>query len=76
VLNGANEVAVAAFLNDEIAYLDIARLLTTVLDRHDVESRPSLERLLAADRWARAEARALIEDGVSTSAPRAPRSVA
>jgi 1-deoxy-D-xylulose-5-phosphate reductoisomerase len=67
VLNGANEVAVAAFLDDRITYLDIPRILTTVLDRHDVESQPSLERLLAADRWARAEASRLVTNGVPAS---------
>jgi 1-deoxy-D-xylulose-5-phosphate reductoisomerase len=67
VLNGANEVAVAAFLDDQIGYLDIARILAQVLDRHDVESGPSLERLLAADRWARAEAKRLIESRVPSS---------
>jgi 1-deoxy-D-xylulose-5-phosphate reductoisomerase len=67
VLNGANEVAVAAFLDDQIAYLDIARILTAVLDRHDVVSHPSLDSLLAADRWARAEAQGLVESRVPSS---------
>jgi 1-deoxy-D-xylulose-5-phosphate reductoisomerase len=59
VLNAANEVLVQAFLDDEIAYLDIAAVAAAVVDRHDTVANPSLEQLLAADRWARKEARAL-----------------
>jgi 1-deoxy-D-xylulose-5-phosphate reductoisomerase len=54
VLNGANEVVVAAFLAGEIAFLDIARILTAVLDAHVPSAAEGLEPLLAADRWARA----------------------
>jgi 1-deoxy-D-xylulose-5-phosphate reductoisomerase len=64
VLNGANEVAVDAFLAGAIGYLDIARILETVLDRHEVVPRPSLDQLLEADRRARSEARALIDTAV------------
>jgi len=67
-LNGANEVAVDAFLNGVIGYLDIARIIGSVLDRHDVTARPTLEQLLEADRWARAEARTLVD--VETSGSR------
>ena len=62
-LNGANEVAVEAFLNGRIAYLDIPRILRQVLDRHDVIVNASLEQLLGADRWARDQAQALVGNG-------------
>ncbi len=56
VVNAANEVLVDAFLHDAITFLDIPRTLTAVLDRHPVTAAGDLTTLLAADRWARAEA--------------------
>ncbi len=55
VLNGANEAAVAAFLNKEISFTDIVAACREVLDNHEYESNPSLEALLAQDVWAREE---------------------
>ncbi|MCS7021362.1 MAG: 1-deoxy-D-xylulose-5-phosphate reductoisomerase [Gemmataceae bacterium] len=55
VLNAANEAAVARFLAGEMAFLDIPRCCRAVLEAHPYESRPSLERLLTLDRWARQE---------------------
>ena len=57
VLNAANEQAVALFLEEKIAYLDIARSIELVCDRHQNQnqSHPSLEDILAADSWARQE---------------------
>jgi 1-deoxy-D-xylulose-5-phosphate reductoisomerase len=59
VLNAANEVVVDAFLGGAIAYLDIPKTITAVLDRHALLRRPGLDELLRADAWARSEARAL-----------------
>jgi 1-deoxy-D-xylulose-5-phosphate reductoisomerase len=56
VLNGANEKAVERFLNGTMSFLDIARCCRAVLDHHDFDPNPTLERLLAYDRWARMEA--------------------
>ncbi|HVN87545.1 MAG TPA: 1-deoxy-D-xylulose-5-phosphate reductoisomerase [Candidatus Binatia bacterium] len=55
-LNAANEVAVDAFLNGTISFLDIPRILTSVLDRHEVHTANDLDVLLSADRRARSEA--------------------
>ncbi len=55
VLNAANEAAVGRFLHGELAFLDIARCCRAVLNSHDYETRPTLERLLALDAWARQE---------------------
>jgi 1-deoxy-D-xylulose-5-phosphate reductoisomerase len=55
VLNAANEAAVARFLANDLAFLDIARCCRAVLDAHDYEPRPVLERLFALDAWARQE---------------------
>jgi 1-deoxy-D-xylulose-5-phosphate reductoisomerase len=56
VLNAANEVVVQAFLAGELLFLDIPQILTRVLDAHTPSAARDLETLLAADRWARAEA--------------------
>lgn len=55
VLNAANEAAVEHFLAGKLAFLDIPRCCQAVLENHCYEPRPSLERLLALDRWARQE---------------------
>ncbi len=60
VLNAANEEAVAAFLDGEVAFLDIARVVGAVLDTLPAEPVTSLEQVLAVDTAARAEARELI----------------
>ena len=55
VLNAANEAAVAAFLGGELAFSEIVPACRSVLEHHNFESRPSLERLFELDRWARQE---------------------
>jgi 1-deoxy-D-xylulose-5-phosphate reductoisomerase len=55
VLNAANEAAVARFLDGSLGFLDVARCCRAVLDHHDYDPGPGLERLWAADRWARHE---------------------
>lgn len=57
VLNAANEVAVRAFLQEEIAFKDIADIIQTVMQNHSGRMVNELEDVLAADRWAREEAR-------------------
>lgn len=56
VLNAANEVAVGAFLEKRIGFMDIARIIEGVMRRHQVNADPDLEAVLAADGWARCEA--------------------
>ncbi len=53
VLNAANEQTVALFLAEKIKFLDIPRLIEQVCDRHENSAQPTLEDILAADRWAR-----------------------
>jgi len=61
VLNAANEVAVEAFLAGTIPFKRIVPLVWQTIRAHTVEAADSLERLLAADRWARAEAASLLQ---------------
>ncbi len=60
VLNAANEVAVAAFLDERIGFLAIGATLETTLARHDPKPVQELETVLEADRWARECAEGLI----------------
>ena len=53
ILNGANEAAVALFLEDKIGFLDIPRLVERALDQVPVVDRPTLEDIFDADRAAR-----------------------
>ncbi|MFQ6673070.1 MAG: 1-deoxy-D-xylulose-5-phosphate reductoisomerase [Candidatus Tectimicrobiota bacterium] len=53
VLNAANEVAVQAFLEGAIGFLDIPRLIRAAMDRHEPQAVTRLEVVLEADRWAR-----------------------
>jgi 1-deoxy-D-xylulose-5-phosphate reductoisomerase len=55
VMNAANEQAVALFLEEQIHFLDIPRLIEAVCDRHrsDLMANPSLEDVLAVDGWSR-----------------------
>ncbi|NPV52271.1 MAG: 1-deoxy-D-xylulose-5-phosphate reductoisomerase [Firmicutes bacterium] len=53
VMNAANEEAVRRFLEREIAFRDIARLVSDAMERHSSIMNPSLDEILEADRWAR-----------------------
>lgn len=53
-LNGANEVAVAAFLEDRIGFYDIPRLCRLAVDAAPAVKSPMLADILAADAQARA----------------------
>jgi 1-deoxy-D-xylulose-5-phosphate reductoisomerase len=59
-LNGADEVAVEAFLAGEIPLGRVPEVLERVLEAHRVEEVESVEQLEAVDRWARAAARAAV----------------
>jgi 1-deoxy-D-xylulose-5-phosphate reductoisomerase len=58
VLNAANEIAVAAFLDGRLAFAGLPGLIERVLDRHSVRAARDLDTVLEVDRWARATAQA------------------
>lgn len=60
VLNAANEVAVAAFLDEEISFLDIAATVATVMEKVASGSEDSIDDILQADARARNVAREII----------------
>ncbi len=49
VLNAANEAAVELFLNGEIAFLEIERIVEQAMDTHTVIAEPTLEEILQID---------------------------
>ena len=61
-LNAANEVAVAAFLDGQIAWIAIPDVLTEVLSRHDGGTADDVDAVIRADAAARAVARAVIAE--------------
>jgi len=56
VLNGANEIAVQAFLDGKIRLNEIAEINHAVMDEHESRPADSLEVILETDTWARARA--------------------
>jgi len=67
VLSGADEVAVEAFLNRQIGFLDISSVIKKTIETRkkiDVsfESEPSLQDIKSADRWAREYATKMINE--------------
>ncbi|MBH8579606.1 1-deoxy-D-xylulose-5-phosphate reductoisomerase [Bisbaumannia pacifica] len=60
MLNAANEVAVAAFLEGRLGFTGISRLVAAVLDELEVRSARTLEGILAEDARARRTAEALL----------------
>ncbi len=55
VLNAANEAAVAGFLEGNLHFTEIVPACRSVLESHNFEANPSLERLFELDEWARQE---------------------
>ena len=63
IMNAANEVAVAAFLDEGLSYLGIAECVEASMDAHEqqgVQKVESIEQLLALDSWAREYAKGWI----------------
>ena len=52
-LNAANEMAVAAFLQNKIGFMDIAKQVATVLETLDFPEPTTIEDVFAIDLWAR-----------------------
>jgi len=61
VLVGADEEAVALFLAGKIGFLEIAKLIETVLERHHSVSQPDVPAIIEASSWARRTAQELYE---------------
>lgn len=55
VVNAANEVAVAAYLEGKLPFSKITSVSHSVLEHHNFEQQPTLQRLFELDAWARKE---------------------
>ena len=62
VLNAANEIAVAAFLAEQISFLAIPELIEKVMAVCPDKVVQSLDDVLAADQWAREQANRVLAD--------------
>jgi 1-deoxy-D-xylulose-5-phosphate reductoisomerase len=60
VMNAANEIAVAAFLDRQVRFPRIWQMVEEVMNRHTNVAHPDLDAILRADQWAREEARRLV----------------
>jgi len=59
-MNAANEVAVAAFLDHSVRFLDIEAIVLRVVEEHSTERVESLDQLEEVDQRARSRARELV----------------
>jgi 1-deoxy-D-xylulose-5-phosphate reductoisomerase len=60
VLNGANEIAVEAFLRKKIGFMDIPDLIEETMAAHHQHEVADLEMVLASDKWARDKAKEVL----------------
>ena len=61
VLNAANEIAVARFLEGTSSFPAIWETVAKVMDAHEIVLHPTLEQILHADAWARITAQEVAE---------------
>jgi 1-deoxy-D-xylulose-5-phosphate reductoisomerase len=64
VLSGANEIAVNAFLQGQIGFLEIPQLVEKLMEKHEVFPIETIDQALEADRWAQSTAKKLLEQMV------------
>jgi 1-deoxy-D-xylulose-5-phosphate reductoisomerase len=61
VMNAANEIAVAAFLDRNVQFPEIWGIVEDVMKRHAPVAHPDLNAILGADQWARAQAQGCLQ---------------
>ena len=64
VLSGANEIAVNAFLQGQIGFLEIPQLVEKIMERHEVFAIETIDQALEADRWAQSTAKKILKQMV------------
>ncbi len=60
VMNAANEIAVAAFLEKSLGFPQIWETVGQVMADHSVTAHPTLDEIIAADTWARETATSIV----------------
>ena len=53
VLNAANEIAVAAFLENKLSFTGIPEIIEKTMEQHTLINGPTLDDILESDKWAR-----------------------
>src|SRR5256884_2215343 len=61
VMNAANEIGVAAFLDRRVRFPEIWHVVEEVMNRHTAIAHPNLDAILEADQWARREAQGYVK---------------
>jgi 1-deoxy-D-xylulose-5-phosphate reductoisomerase len=61
VMNAANEVTVAAFLDRQLHFPQVWQIVGQVMNRHTPVAHPDLDAILQADQWARVQGRECVE---------------
>jgi 1-deoxy-D-xylulose-5-phosphate reductoisomerase len=61
VMNAANEIAVAAFLDRQVRFQQIWDVVEEMMNRHTAIAHPNLDAILQADQWARNEAQGCVK---------------
>ena len=61
VMNAANEIAVAAFLDRKVRFPEIWKIVEDVMEQHPPVAHADLDAILGADQWARAQAQGRVE---------------
>jgi 1-deoxy-D-xylulose-5-phosphate reductoisomerase len=61
VMNAANEIAVAAFLDRKVRFPEIWEIVEDVMTQHPPVAQADLDAILGADQWARAQAQGCVE---------------
>jgi len=59
VLNAANEIAVAAFIEKRAGFMDIPRIVKATMDAHSPVSFSGIDEIIEIDKWARGFARGI-----------------
>ena len=59
-LNGVNDVAVHAYLEDHISFTDIPRVIAETMEQHTPIAHPTLEDILSIDAWSRTTSQELV----------------
>ena len=60
VMNAANEIAVAAFLDRKVRFPEIWEIVEQVMNQHTPVAHADLDAILGADQWARAQAQGCV----------------
>jgi len=61
VMNAANEIAVAAFLDRQVRFPEIWQIVEEVVNNHTPIAHPNLDAILEADQWAREQAHGCVK---------------